>query len=101
MIVEITSQEQLENLILQENKTVVVDFAAPAWCVPCIRFAPHFEKASEKSDAIFAHVDVDNNPWAMVEYRVQGVPTVMLFKSGQYIKHLKERAAPLLLKEME
>lgn len=100
-MIEITSQEQLENLILQENKTVVVDFAAPAWCIPCQRFAPHFEMASKKTDAAFAHVDVDKAEWAMVEYGVQSVPTVMLFKNGQYVKHLKERTAPKLLQEIE
>jgi len=97
---EINEQDALEEIIAG-NDTVVVDFSAPAWCVPCMRFAPHFEKAAEKSDAKFVAVDVDKAEFAMVEYGVQGVPTVMLFKNGQYVKHLKERNVVKLLNEME
>ena len=98
-MIEIESQEEFEKVVA-ENPRVVADFAAPAWCVPCIRFAPHFEKASEVSDAVFVHIDVDNNQWVTSEYNVLGVPTVMLFEDGKYVKHLESRTAPLLLKEI-
>lgn len=99
-VIDITEQESLEKIIT-ENDTVIVNFGALSWCIPCQRFAPHYEMASEKSDATFVHVDVDNAPWVMVEYGVQGVPTVMLFRDGEYVNHLKERSAINLLKEID
>lgn len=74
--------------LLDTEPVVVVDFSAPAWCIPCQRFAPHFDAASEKSDATFVAVDVDKADWAMVDFGVRGVPTVKLFKNGQFVTDL-------------
>ena len=95
----IDNQEEFESLVESVTR-VVADFSAPAWCVPCQRLAPHFEAASDESDAVFVAVDVDNAQWAMLEYGIQGVPTIMLFENGKYVKHLKERTAPKLLAEI-
>jgi thioredoxin-like negative regulator of GroEL len=87
--------------MLDMHPNVVVDFTAPAWCRPCQQFSPHFDAASEKSeDTAFVAVDVDKAPWAMVEYGVQGVPTVMLYRDGHYVKNLQERTAVKLLSEI-
>lgn len=95
----VEDQNELEEIIA-ENYKVVVDFTAPAWCRPCQQFASHFETAAEKSDAVFVAVDVDKAPWAGVEYGVQSVPTVMLFDTGMYEKHLLERSVVRLLGEI-
>ena len=69
---------------------VVVDFTAPAWCVPCQRFAPHYERAAaEVNEVKFLAVDVDLNEWAMVRYGVRGVPTVKLFENGTFVRDVK------------
>ena len=85
---------------LRVEGKVVVDFTAPAWCRPCQQFAPHFEKAAEKSDATFIAVDVDKAEWVVQEFGVRSVPTVMLFEDGEYIKNLQERTVPKLLAEI-
>lgn len=89
-VLNIETQDELEKII-NDNQTVVVDFAAPAWCVPCQRLEPHFEAASERSDATFVTVDIDKAPWVMVEYGVQSVPTVMVFRDGKYEKHIAQK----------
>lgn len=99
-VIDITEQESLEKIIT-ENDTVIVNFGALSWCIPCQRFAPHYEMASEKSDAKFVHVDVDKTTFPEVKYSVQSVPTVMLFKDGQYVKHIKSRTAVKLLEEID
>lgn len=90
--------------ILDSNQEVVVDFSAPAWCIPCQRFAPHFDAASTKSDAKFVAVDVDKAEWAMVDYGVRGVPTVKLFRNGQFVTDLakspQDRTVIKLLNEI-
>ena len=101
-VIEAESLDDIYSVVLKEGAVAVIDFAAPSWCIPCQRFAPHFDMASDKKPGIsFVHVDVDKVPEVMVEFGVQSVPTVMLFRNGQYKKHLKERTAPLLLKEIE
>lgn len=88
--------------VLDENEKVVVDFAAPAWCGPCIRFSPHFNAAAERSDATFVHVDVDEADVDLLkEFSIQGVPTVLGFKNGQLAGTVKARTAVPLLREVE
>ena len=75
------------NDLLETEDFLVVDFTAPDWCVPCQRFAPHFDKVAEnavfQSNMLgrtkFVAVDVDKAPWAMADYGVQGVPSVRLY----------------------
>ena len=96
----ITDEDDLD-AIIADNPTVVIDFTAPSWCVPCQRFAPHFDKAAKAADGVtFVAVDVDKAPWAMVKFGVQGVPTVMLYKYGEYAKNLQERTVVKLLSEI-
>jgi thiol-disulfide isomerase/thioredoxin len=96
----VEDQAEFEGLVASHPQ-VVVDWTAPAWCRPCQQFAPHFERAGTESDAIFIAVDVDKAPWAMVEYGIQGVPTVMLFKGGQYNKNIVGRTALQVLNELK
>lgn len=98
-VIEVTSQEQFEELVKDGSK-VLATFSAPAWCRPCQQFAPHFEKASEQSDAKFLHIDVDNNDWVIKAFAVSSVPTVMLFDEGKYVKHVLERTVVKLLGEI-
>lgn len=94
------SREEFENIV-SSNDRVVVDFTAPARCVPCQRFAPHFDKAAENSDGIvFVAVDVDKAPWAMTDYGVQSVPTVALFENGERTRDIKSRTVVPLLQEI-
>lgn len=101
-VVEVTSLEGLDT-ILSSNDKVVVDFAAPAWCVPCQRLAPHYEKVAEKTeDTVFVHVDIDTADSDLVgSYRVQSVPTVLAFKQGQQIGPVEQRTGPKIIKELD
>lgn len=89
-IYEINSPEELEKFINFNGNRVVVRFTAESWCRPCQQFAPHYQRAAENVDEItFLSVDVDANPWAMVDYGVRSVPTVMLYEDGQYVRNVK------------
>ena len=98
-VVKTTDQNEVLELI-NTGETVVVDFSAPAWCVPCQRLAPHFEAAAQKSSATFVEVDVDSAPWAMVDYGVQAVPTVLLFKNKEFYKRITGRTVVQLLQDV-
>lgn len=83
------------------NSVVVVDFQALSWCVPCRRFAPHFEAAAEVYDATFVTCDIDKVPDAVVEYGIQSVPTVKLYRDGEFVGNLQSRTSIRLLGEID
>jgi len=100
-VLDITDAGELKDL-LDTTERVVVKFTAPSWCVPCQRFAPHFKAAAaQRDDVTFVSVDVDNADWAMVDYGVRGVPTVVLFEDGERVRDLKERTAIKFLSELD
>lgn len=97
-VLHITEQDALQG-VLAEGK-VVLTLTAPSWCVPCRALKPHLEKAAALSDATFVAVDIDNAPWSVAEFGVQGVPTVMLYEDGEFVKTLRERTVVKLLSEI-
>jgi thioredoxin 1 len=61
---------------------VLVDFWA-AWCGPCLRFAPVYERVSEKhEDIVFAKVDTEAEPALQMEFGIQSIPTIMAIRDG-------------------
>lgn len=81
-----TDKKQTFNEIIQGDKPVLVDFYAD-WCGPCKMMAPVIKQfALEMGDRIrVLKVDVDRNAAVAANYRIQGVPTLMLFRNGNVL----------------
>jgi len=74
------------NEMINGQQPVLVDFYAD-WCGPCKMMAPILEDFSKSMDGKVkvVKVDVDRNSAAAMNYSVQGVPTLMLFKEGKIL----------------
>ena len=84
MITEITNNDM--SAVLAAPKAVV-DFNA-TWCGPCSMLAPILEELSDEMDGqvAFFGVDTDENQALAIEYRVESIPTLILFENGQPVR---------------
>ena len=78
-----------EREVLQASLPVLVDFYAD-WCLPCQATAPVIEEiaAAFEERLKVVKVDIDENKELSQEYKVQGIPTLILFRGGQAIERI-------------
>jgi len=70
--------------VLDSSLPVLVDFWAE-WCAPCRMVAPVVAKIAEDyaGKLKVGKLNVDENPDTPAQYGIQGIPTLILFRSGQ------------------
>lgn len=74
------------NEVISANQLVLVDFFA-TWCQPCQMMHPILEqlKASVGDKLRIIKVDVDRHNDVAAQWRIQSVPTLMLFRNDEVL----------------
>ena len=86
--IDYVNESEFQSQVLDADKPVLVDFTA-GWCQPCKMIERIVKQLAQDWDGKVKVVklDADENPNIMMKYGVLGIPTLMLFKSGE----VKER----------
>lgn len=82
---EITlNKDNFTSEVLESDKPVLVDFWAE-WCGPCRMLAPVVEEIAEEFDGSVkvGKVNIDEEPELANKYRVEFIPTLIVFRNGK------------------
>ena len=82
MIKEKNNNESLEN-ILTEDLTLVDVYAN--WCGPCKMIAPIVLEVTDKLGINLIKVDIDENMDVARAYKIDSIPTLLLFKNKELL----------------
>ena len=72
------------NELIQSPKPVLVDFYAE-WCGPCQMMKPRILDVAERmgDDVKVIQIDIDKEKELAKRFRIQSVPTLIIFKNGK------------------
>ena len=70
--------------LVKDKKPILIEFYAD-WCGPCKSMAPILKEVASNvsNSARVIKIDVDKNPSLSKKLKIQGIPTLLIFKEGE------------------
>ena len=83
----VLTSDNFKTEVLESEIPVLVDFWA-SWCGPCRMLGPVIAELAEEYEGKVkvGKVNVDDEEELAMEYNVQSIPTVLLFKGGKVVE---------------
>ena len=79
------NKDNFEELVLKNEKTVLLDFWA-TWCGPCRMVAPIVEEiAAERADLTVGKIDVDEEMELAAKFGITSIPTLVVMRGGKVV----------------
>ena len=87
--IDVSDQDFAEK-VLEVQQMVLVNFSAES-SAACQIQDPEFEAISKEYQdrAIFARANADKNQEVISQWNIEGIPTIIFFKSGREINRIK------------
>jgi thioredoxin len=89
--------------VLGAGVPVLVDCWAP-WCGPCRMIAPTIDQLAAEAGGrhVIAKLNTDENPRTAGQYRIDAIPTMLIFHRGQLVDRIVGlQPKPALLARLE
>jgi thioredoxin 1 len=79
----------LDKAISNASSPILVDFWAE-WCMPCRMMAPVINELAHDyaGKALFAKINVDENPQTSQRFNIVSIPFFVIFKNGQPVEQI-------------
>ncbi|MGF1491089.1 MAG: thioredoxin [Microcoleaceae cyanobacterium] len=79
-----------QEMLASSETPILVDFYA-TWCGPCQMMAPILDEVNQQMSQKLkiVKIDTDRYPGIASQYRIEALPTLVLFKNGQPVERIE------------